>query len=311
MRVLFVSSFNNGGISPIVEAQGESLLQQNIKLDYFGIHGKGLTGYLSHVFILRRHLNLNKYDIVHAHYSLCGMVAYLARAKPLVVSLMGSDVNSSKFWRKVIALFARWSKATILMKSKEMNSMLGLANSHILPNGVNLQKFYPMDKNLVRSKLGWSIKKNIILFPADPNRPEKNFGLFKKSVDLLKDSNIEYQTLGNIPSAEIPKYLNASDVVCLTSKWEGSPNVIKEAMSCNIPIVSTNVGDVVWLLGSDEGHYAASSENASTIAVEMAKALDFSREFGRTKGRQRLRKLMLDSESKGLELVKIYQELRN
>jgi len=52
----------------------------------------------------------------------------------------------------------------------------------------------------------------------------------------------------NVKHEDIPLYLCASDVLISTSKWEGSLNIIKEAMACNLPIVTTDVGDVRWLL---------------------------------------------------------------
>jgi len=59
----------------------------------------------------------------------------------------------------------------------------------------------------------------------------------------------------NIEHSQIPFYLNASDVLLLTSKWEGSPNIVKEAMDCNIPVVATKVGDIEYLFGDTEGYY--------------------------------------------------------
>ena len=82
MKVLFVSSGNSDiGISPLIKAQGDSLESLGIKVDYFLINGKGLVGYLKNIPRLKSILKKYNYDIVHAHFSLSGMVASLARTK--------------------------------------------------------------------------------------------------------------------------------------------------------------------------------------------------------------------------------------
>ena len=98
MKLLFVSSGNSkNGISTIIKNQGVSLKNQDIELDFFTIEGKGIKGYLKSIPYLKKQLKENKYDIVHAHYSLSAFTASLAGAKPLIVSLMGSDVKSKGY----------------------------------------------------------------------------------------------------------------------------------------------------------------------------------------------------------------------
>ena len=95
MNILFISSRNTkNGISPIIKNQGESLKTQNVKIDYFTIEGKGISGYFKSILTLKKHLKKQKYDIFHAHYSLSGFAATLSGCRPLIVSLMGSDVKA-------------------------------------------------------------------------------------------------------------------------------------------------------------------------------------------------------------------------
>ena len=105
----------------------------------------------------------------------------------------------------------------------------------------------------------------------------------------------------------MPLYLNASDLLLSTSLWEGSPNVIKEAMACNCPIVTTNVGDVKWLLDGVEGCLITTND-PKDVADKIKKALNFK---GRTKGRDKLISLGLDSEHIAKKIIKVYEEVIN
>ncbi len=103
--------------------------------------------------------------------------------------------------------------------------------------------------------------------------------------------------------------MNASDVILLSSLWEGSPNVIKEAMACNKPIVCTDVGDVRWLFGEEPGHFIAGSE-VDNYANRLKDALGFSNTVGNTNGRARLLILGLDSRTVANRIENIYKEVQ-
>ncbi len=244
MRVLFVSSGNSkNGISPIVDNQKQSLIKKGIDIDTFVINGGGIKGYLKSIFKLRRFIRNNKYDIIHAHYSLSGIVTALSGHKNVIVSLMGSDVKENKK-NSLMKLFSKHFWKGTIVKSERMKLHLGVSKVHIIPNGVDFSRF--SDKNHTESlnKLGWDKSKKHILFPADPKRPEKDFNLAEKVFKNLEYNNCELHTIVNIPNQDMPYYYTAADLVLFTSKREGSPNVIKEAMACSCPIITTDVGDV-------------------------------------------------------------------
>lgn len=323
MKILFVSSGNNKfGISPIVKAQGESLQKAGIEIEYFTVVGKGYRGYIRNILRLRKYLKANSFDLVHSHFLLSSIVATLTHPPKLVVSLMGSDAYTSKFWNLLIKLFYKRWDATIV-KSEKMRDILGLSNCNVLPNGVDFEKFYPIDKQTAREKLGWN-KKRYVLFGSSPNRPEKNFKLAEEAVTEL-NSEVEFVTLQDIQHDLIAYYLNAADVLLMTSKYEGSPNIIKEAMACNCPIVSKDVGDVRWVMGETEGCYLISEKSPEGMASQNEKremnnkeriketsdkireALAFTDQVGRTKGRERIIELGLDSETVAKKIISIYK----
>jgi len=277
MKVLFISSGNSkSGISPIIKSQGESIKKENIDLKYFTIKGKGVSGYFKSILDLRRELKENHYDICHAHYWLSGIVASLAGAKPLVVSLMGDDVKASPYFRWIIYIFYYLSWSVIIVKSKDMYLTLKIKKAHIVSNGVDMSRFRPIDKDIALKKVGWNSSKKHILFTANPDRKVKNFKLAKEAFEYIGNKNLELHYLKGVPHEKVPYYYNASTVVILTSLWEGSPNAIKEAMACNIPIVSTNVGDVQEILYKTEGCYI-SSFDVKDFASKIKEALLFDK----------------------------------
>lgn len=306
VKVLFVCSSNSiNGITPVVLNQGKSLINLGIYLSYFTINEKGLTGYLKAVHQLRQFLKYNNFDIIHAHYSLSGFVASLAGAKGLVVSLMGSDLKLGILYKFAIKLFNFFFWSTVIVKSKDMYNSLNISSAIIIPNGVDLNKFKETSKGVALKELGWDASKTHILFGANPNRPEKNFKLAKEAFDYLKRSDLKLHYLDNIPNNDMPNYYNAADVVLITSLWEGSPNVIKEAMACNRPIVSTNVGDIKWLLNDLDGCFI-SRKNSQELCQKISESLSYSKRSKITKGRERLKNLSLNIESVAKRINGIY-----
>jgi glycosyltransferase involved in cell wall biosynthesis len=107
---------------------------------------------------------------------------------------------------------------------------------------------------------------------------------------------------------EILSEILQTDILLLTSRWEGSPNIIKEAMACNRPIVATDVGDIRWLFGNEPGHYICDFD-PQDIAAKIEQALDFNDKNGRTNGRNRIIELGLDSISIAKKLESVYNEV--
>ncbi|PQJ77772.1 glycosyltransferase [Polaribacter porphyrae] len=309
MKILFVCSGNSVfGVSPITKNQGNSINKSDDVVYYFPIIGKGVLNYIKNIFLLKKHLLINKYDIVHAHYSSSAFVAALANAKPLVVSLMGSDVQGSYLSKLAIKFLYKLYCKNIIVKSTKMLNSLGFKNISVIPNGVNLEIFYSMNKRDCQKQLGWDYNKKHILFAANPLRPEKNFRLAKQAFSILNNGNIVLHSLNDVSPKQMPLWMNSADVVLLVSLWEGSPNVIKEAMACNRPIVSTDVGDIRWLLNGMQG-CCITSYDPEDVAKSLKISLEFSENKGQTKGREKIIELGLDSKTIAKRIMSLYKSV--
>lgn len=321
MKVLFVSSGNaKEGISPIIRNQADSLKKNGIEIEHFPIQGKGIAGYLKNIKPLKDYLKCKNFQIIHAHYGLCGIIAQLIRTKEkLIVSFMGDDLIGSinqkgnysfmgNFLTSLNKLFIS-SYDYVIVKSQQMAEGLKTAKLQIIPNGVDLKLFVPIDKFDAKQKINFDPEKKIIIFVTNPERPEKNYILAKKSISALNRKDIVLLPVYNIAQDELKYYYSAADLLLMTSLHEGSPNVIKEAMACNCPIVSTDVGDVSDIIGNTEGCFI-SSYNPEEIAHLINLALVFSDKNGRTDGRQRIIDLQLDSDTVAQKIISIYQSLK-
>jgi teichuronic acid biosynthesis glycosyltransferase TuaC len=291
MKILFVRS-GNSGTDTISSIQGDSLQRNCMKIYYYNIIGRGIVGYLKNLYSLRRYVKENKIKLVHAHYSYSGVLSILSyTGVPVVVSLMGTDVLRKSLINTVFNKLILKKANFVIVKSPELNQKLPEShNKHIIPNGVNMSLFQPSNHEEARKALNWDANKIHILFASYPERMEKNYPLAEAAIRILAGEGLSVEThyIKDIPFTQMPDYYNAADVLLLTSFYEGSPNVIKEAMACNCPIVSTPVGDVAQVINGTEGCYLSTFE-AEDVAERIKSALPFSKT--RTSGREHMTEL--------------------
>ncbi len=321
MRVLFVYSGNQSSSdSNLILSQANSLIVNGISVELYAIKGHGFFGYIKYIKPLRSHIIQNKYDLIHAHYGLCGLISFFARNRStkLIVSFMGNDLlgDHSRNGKSTILsnclvsvnqLYAKYVDY-IIVKSTEMASKISNPNLSVIPNGVDMDKFSLIDKVFAMKRVNWDQKFKHIIFVSRPDRPEKNFSLAEIAFKLINNNELQLHFLQNVKSEDVLFYYNASDVCLLTSFHEGSPNVIKEAMACNSPIVSTDVGDVSWVIGNTQGCFICSFD-PTDVGRRIKLALEFARSKGHTNGRGRIIELGLDSESVAKRVINVYEKV--
>ena len=258
MRVLVVTNMYPRPEAPshgvFVGDQVESLRRLGVEVDVLFMNGRGnKLNYLWAYPRLWNALRKKRYDVVHAHYIFSGLVARAQWQAPVVLTHHGPEVFMT--WERHVCKAATPWFHEVIMVSQEMVDRLGYTDATVIPCGVNLERFAPIPQDEARRRTGLPLGKKLVLWAGEHFRPEKRYEIVEEAMRRLsaEDPDVELVLLSGRPHADVPVYMNAADVLLLTSDAEGSPMVVKEAMACNTPVVSTDVGDVAEVIGGDRG----------------------------------------------------------
>ena len=273
MRALIVTNMYPTRERPefgvFVRDQLEALCRiEGVEAELYAFEGGGRTAYLKAVRKLRKHLHDREYDIVHAHYGLTGWVARRAGAKPLVVTFHGTDLRDAKVRKISRRLAKKVDQAAVVSADlgRELSDIKKLKRPLVvLPTGVSLERFRPLDRTACRNRLGVDPEGSFVLFAADPERPEKRYDLAAELVGGLPD--VELLTLGGIAPAEVPVWVNAADAVIVPSDYEGFGLATLEALACDVPVIATPTGIAPEALEGVHGTYCMNYSRAEWHAA--------------------------------------------
>ena len=302
MKILIVASYNKNRFAPFIVEQAEALKQVGCEVEYFGVVGKGIKGYLNAFAALRKKIKAYKPDVIHAHYGLSGLLANLQRTVLVVTTYHGSDINLPIVLR-LSRIAMRLSAWNIFVSQRNVDIAQPKKNYILLPCGVNLSNFVEEDICKIKEKFNWVPNKKYILFAGAFDNKVKNAKLAQDSVALIE--NAELIELKGYTREQVTALFYAVDAFLMTSFTEGSPQVVKEAMACGCPIVSVDVGDVAERIEGLKGCYIA-ERTPQDIASKLQQALSLN---SRTKGRERIIELGLTNDLVAKKLVEIYEEV--
>lgn len=305
MRILVVASNNSGNFAPFVVEQAEALRGLGCDVAVFGVHGKGLKGYLENLPALKRKVHSFCPDIIHAHYGLSGLLASLQRKVPVVVTYHGSDINKRSIFRfsKMAMRLSAWD---IFVSRKTIEIAKPKKKYTLLPCGINVCDLQMTDKQEARRRMHLQENKKYVLFSSAFDNQVKNANLAKDAVSLLNDENVELLELKDYSRDEVTLLMCAADAFFMTSNSEGSPQVIKEALACGCPIVSVDVGDVKERIRKVEGCYIAETREPQELSELLQKVIMSGK---RVLGREAVINDGLDNIQVAQRLIEIYQKL--
>jgi teichuronic acid biosynthesis glycosyltransferase TuaC len=305
-----------------VRSQVESLSEAGAAATVWFVDGR--TSRFAYVRAAARALALNltrdRFDVVHAHTGHCGAVALLQRRYPTVISFVGYDLYGkhtvkgtvtwkSRFESRLFRHLGRGAAATIT-KSAELEQLLPedlRARNSVIPNGVDRSVFAPQRREDARRGLGWPVDEVTVLFAGDPGVPRKRFDLAVRACQIAREAipELRLRTCCDIPHEAVATWMSAADALLLPSIAEGSPNVVKEAAACGLPVVAAAVGDVPEVLDNVAPSAVVSRDaDAAAYADALVSVLEVRR---RSNGRERTSWLAADATA--IRLVSLYERV--
>ena len=301
MKILFVASHNKGYYAPFINEQAAALKRSGGEIEFFGVTGKGIKGYISALPELLKSIRSFKPDIIHAHYGLSGLLANLQRKVPVVTTYHGSDINE-KSVLPFSHIAMRLSRFNIFVSQRTLEIAKPGKNYALLPCGVDLNELQLTTKSEARKRLGLTEGGKYVLFAGAFGNAVKNYPLAKSAMGLLPKA--ELIELKGYTRKQVTLLMCAADAILMTSHTEGSPQVIKEAMACGCPVVSVDVGDVKELCADIPGCFVCDRS-----AKALADCLTAVFGYERTEGRARIIERGLTNELISEKLLKIYRSV--
>jgi len=266
-----VVTYDRGSLSEDRHADGDGLMTRFLNRVYG--HNPLYYAYRAADFypdILRRSL-WDDYDVVHLNSGMISPLGLLQPQRPIVLTLWGDDLIGDRLYGLQSEITRRCARrsASVIVRSREMAEALP-CEAHVIPSGVDTSKFAPLDREAARAEVGWEEGDRHVLFPYPPAQDKKRYPVAKRLVERADDAldeRVRLQAVKGVPHDRMPLYYNAADVLLVPSLREGSPNTVKEAMACNLPVVSTDVGDARKRLGPVSNSHVCIDDSELTDAL--------------------------------------------
>jgi teichuronic acid biosynthesis glycosyltransferase TuaC len=268
MRVLLVTGMyptpERPGLGGFVKDQVEALRRfDDLDIELFTIGPGGSGRWVAAARELRRRYGGERFDLVHAHYGLAGWSALAVRGAPHLVTFHGTDLahpvvgRLSRALARMVDLPAPVSASLARFAGGGLPGAGTSRPAAVLPMGVNLDRFEPRDRATARATLGLDPTRAYLLFPADPSRPEKRHD---RAAELAEAAGAELLSYQGVAPERVTDMINAVNAVIAPSEREGYGLAPLEALACDVPVLSTDVGVAPLALRGVEGTLCAPYE---------------------------------------------------
>ena len=317
MRVLMVTcewpDENSPHHVPFIVRQVDFLRRAGVDIDVFSFRGaRNPINYLRAWRRVRAKIRSGTYDLIHAQWGQSAPTV-LPTQLPLVVTFRGGEGEgivgddgkytlSGEVLRLVSSYVARRADELVVV-SAHMREYLPARRTHVIPSGLDFARWPLMPKPEARWQLGLPQDKRLVLFAGNPDEARKRHPLAcEVMAKLPPDVSAELVVAWRVPHERVPLYMNACDALLFVSMYEGSPNVVKEALACNLPVVSVVVGDVAERLNGVNGCVVCDGGDPDRLAAALTAVL---RRGGRIEGRAAV--LELDEELLAQRMIGVYR----
>jgi teichuronic acid biosynthesis glycosyltransferase TuaC len=284
----------------------------NIDKTIYFINGRdNKWNYFKSIKEIKNIIKNGSFDLIHVHYGISALfLLFYKPSIPVVVTLHSGELFQKKgyinhLFQKNITLGVVKKANKVIVLNDDMINLLSTYKNKLFkqPCGTSLSSFkeIPVTKDPLKFYIG---------FPGNKARKEKNHPLFSSIVKKLEAKvDIEVIEFHNMTREDVLLNLNKIDLLLMTSTVEGSPQIIKEALACNKPIISTAVGDVEYLLKDVVNCSIVDSFDAKDFIAPISKILALTVKDRLSDGRNQLLTKKLDSESVARSIYKLYEEL--
>lgn len=227
-----------------------------IELDVHVLPGGSALRYARGAWELGRRLGHERFDVVHAHFGLSAGPALRVPARVHGVTLHGTDVTHPRSRALTLAALRRMDLVAAVSAelAGKVPPWATRQPVRVLPCGVALDRFRPMERAEARQRLGLDPDQPCLLFPADPGRPEKRHDL---AAAVAGRVGARLLTLGAVAPDQVPMHVNAANAVLVTSDREGFGLAVLEALACDVPVLATAHGVAPEVLRGVEGTLCA------------------------------------------------------
>jgi teichuronic acid biosynthesis glycosyltransferase TuaC len=300
-----------------IKRQADFLQSAGAAVEVFFFRGhKNPFRYLWHWTRLRRTVARQRYDLIHAQFGQSGLLALPSRL-PLVVTFRGSDLQgiiSDHTGRRTVSgrvgqwcsrLVARQADAVVVVSEHMKRFLPRGVDAAVLPSGLDLALFRPIPQADARRRLGLPDDRRLVVFAGRPTQARKRFALAQRTLAVLNRSvPADLHVVWGVPHEEVPLHLSAGDALLFTSLQEGSPNVVKEALACNLPVVSVPVADVGERLQGVSNSEVCEDDRPEALAAALERVLARRQ---RSNGREAV--VSLDERLLTTKLLEIYRSV--
>jgi len=292
--------------------------KETMGLKYYEVQNKLSSNnlFLIHLFLNSTIIKIGNNSIVHAHRPDHLIAFTVFKKNKSIVTLHGQQaltVFKRKGWiiRTIYSLLEKiaLNKANYILATDKITKNYYSKRYpqykykiEIIPTGVDLNIFKPLDKNKIRKKMKYDNSDKIILYFGRIGPPKrvadiiKSFSILKEEMSKVKlviiGDGVQKHEMERLASKlnlsnsvlflgarirdELPELINAADISVLYSGNEGSPLSVKESLACGVPVVANRVGDIDEIVKSGKNGYILYKENNYELSELMKKCLNES-----------------------------------